>query len=61
MDSRNDTAFKQAKEEVRNVVITATMHFIGRVTLFFANNSLTECRVTIEFLHYFLEPEVPNF
>ena len=23
------------------------MHFIGRVTLFFANNSLVECRITI--------------
>ena len=36
------------------------MHFIGRVALFFANYSLTECRITIELLHNynFLDPEV---
>ena len=34
------------------------MHFIGRVTLFFANNSLTECKITIEFCTIFLDPEV---
>ena len=34
------------------------MYFIGRVTLFFANNSSAECRITIEFLHNFLDPEV---
>ena len=32
------------------------MYFIGRVTLFFANNSLTECRITMEFIHNFLDP-----
>ena len=26
-----------------------TMYFIGRVTLFFANNYLTEYRITMEF------------
>ena len=34
------------------------MNFINRVTLFFANNFLTECRITIEFLHNFFRPEV---
>ena len=33
-----------------------TMYFIGRVTLFFANNSLTEYRITIEILHNFFRP-----
>ena len=32
--------------------------FHGRVTLFFTNNSLTECRITMEFLHIFLTHEV---
>ena len=33
--------------------------FHGRVTLFFANNSSTECRITMKFLHnFFLNPEV---
>ena len=31
------------------------MFFIGRVTLFFANNYLTEYRITVEFLHNFLK------
>ena len=31
------------------------MYFIGRVTLFFANNYLTEYRITMEFLHNFLK------
>ena len=35
-----------------------TMHFICYVTLFFANNSLTECRITIEFYTIFSDPEV---
>ena len=30
------------------------MYFIGRVTLFIANNYLTEYRITMEFLHNFL-------
>ena len=34
------------------------MHFIGRVILFFANNSLTECLITTEILDNFLDPEV---
>ena len=33
--------------------------FHGRVTLFFANNSLTQCRITMKFLHnFFLNHEV---
>ena len=32
------------------------MYFIGRVTLFFTGDP--ECRITIEFLHYFLDPEI---
>ena len=27
--------------------------FHGRVTLFFANNSLMQCRITMKLLHYF--------
>ena len=27
--------------------------FHGRVTLFFANNSLMQCRITVKFLHNF--------
>ena len=27
------------------------MHFIGRVTMLFANNSLMECLITMKFLH----------
>ena len=35
------------------------MHFIGHVTMLFANNSLMECLVTMEFLHiFFLHPDV---
>ena len=35
------------------------MYFIGRVTLFFANNNLTEYRITVEFQHQFsLDPAV---
>ena len=32
--------------------------FHGRVTLFFANNSLMQFRITKKFLHNFLDPEV---
>ena len=31
------------------------MDFIGRITLFSANNYLTEYRITMEFLHNFLK------
>ena len=31
------------------------MYFIGGVTLFVANNYLTEYRITMEFLHHFLK------
>ena len=31
------------------------MYFIGRVTLFFANNYLTEYRNNMEYLHNFLK------
>ena len=34
-----------------------TKYFIGRVTLFF-DNYLTEYRITIKFLHTFLDHEV---
>ena len=34
------------------------MHFIGRVTMLFANNSLMECLITMKFLHIFLHPDV---
>ena len=37
---------------------TTTMHFIGRVTMLFANNSLMECLITMKFLHIFLHPDV---
>ena len=30
--------------------------FQGRVTLFFADNFSTECRITMEFLHNFFRP-----
>ena len=33
----------------------ATMYFIGRVTLFFANNYLPEYRITMKFLYNFLK------
>ena len=32
-----------------NTYFRTTMYFIGRVTLFFANNYLTEYRITMEF------------
>ena len=35
----------------------STMYFIGLPTLFFTLNSTTECRITMEFLHIFLDPE----
>ena len=35
-----------------------TKYFIGRVTLFFANNNLTGYQITMEFLHIFLDPDV---
>ena len=35
-----------------------TKYFIGHVTMFFANNYLTEYRITMEFLHNFLDPDV---
>ena len=39
--------------------IKAYYVFHGRVTLFFADNSLTQCRITMKFLHkFFLDPEV---
>ena len=34
------------------------MHFIGRVTMLFANNSLMECLITMKFLHIFFNPDV---
>ena len=37
-------------------IVTSTMYFIGHVTLFFANNYLTEYRITMKFLHIFFTP-----
>ena len=34
------------------------MYFIGHITEFFADNSLTEYRITMEFLHKFLYHEI---
>ena len=34
------------------------MHFIGRVTMLFANNSLMECLITMKFKTFFLHPDV---
>ena len=34
------------------------MHFIGRVTMLFTNNSLMECLIAMKFLHIFLNPDV---
>ena len=34
-------------------IYLVTKYFIGSVTLFFANNYLTEYRITMEFLHNF--------
>ena len=35
------------------------MHFIGRVTMLFTNNSLMECLITIKKItHFFLHPDV---
>ena len=43
------------------ISITAE-NFIGRVTQFFANNSLTEYRITIEFLHnFFINASIKDF
>ena len=37
-------------------IYQTTMHFIGRVTMLFANNSLMECLITMKFLHFFFTP-----
>ena len=38
------------KNKVANyLILITTMYFKGRVTLFFANNYLTEYRITMEF------------
>ena len=34
------------------------MHFIGRVTKLFANNSFMECLITMNFYTFFLHPGV---
>ena len=46
---------------MREIVLEAHVtlkSFPRRVALYFANNFLTECRMTIEFLNYFLLHEV---
>ena len=34
------------------------MHFMGRVTMLFANNFSMECLITMKFLHIFLHHDV---
>ena len=44
-----------------NISLNITYYYVfhGRVTLFFANNSLMQCRITMKFLHnFFLNHEV---
>ena len=44
---------------MKAIIKMAYYVFHGSVTLFFANNSLTESRITIQFLHiFFLNHEV---
>ena len=38
---------------IYNQTCLFTMHFIGRVTMLFADNSLMECLITMKFLHIF--------
>ena len=41
------------------MIMSSYYVFHGCVTLFFANNSLIQCRITMKFLHnFFLDPEV---
>ena len=35
-----------------------TKYFLGHIILFFANNCLAEYRITMEFLHIFLDTDV---
>ena len=46
----------QNRKIAKLVLVTTTMHFIGRVTMLFANNSLMECLITMKFLHIFFTP-----
>ena len=49
------------RELIISVILSprTTMHFIGCVTMLFANNSLMECLTTMKFLHiFFLHPDV---
>ena len=34
------------------------MHFTGRVTMLFADNSLMECLITMKFYTFFLHPDI---
>ena len=50
--------YSKAGNALSSMLEQPTMHFIGRVTMLFANNSLMECRITMKFLHIFLHPDV---
>ena len=54
----NETVVMIIRSSVDDHFGQSTMHFIGRVTMLFANNSLMECLITMKFLHIFLHPDV---
>ena len=41
--------------KVVNWILFPTKYFIGRVTLFFANNYLTDYRITMDGIHNFIQ------
>ena len=45
-------------EDETFIKILKLMYYVfhGRVTLFFADNFSTECRINMELLHYFFRP-----
>ena len=49
--------FSEAEASAEALLILYNYYvFQGRVTLFFADNFSTECRITMEFLHNFSRP-----
>ena len=54
MENKAAQQNKNTSEEVKQCL--PTMHFIGRVTMLFSNNSLMECLITMKFLHIFFTP-----
>ena len=48
--------FNNKRKSTSGGPIPLSIYFIGRVTLFFANNYLTEYRITMEFSHNFFKP-----